>query len=108
MNTKSAHIATNSVTKVVAVFLTTAISGYVAVQIIRVENKVQPVVAAPLVEVRTVCKTDDASLDLEDIEDDSIENGNDVKMSVFAALESNIVGESSRKDNNKKTENCNI
>ena len=58
----------------------------------------QPIVAAPLVEVRTVCKTDDTSSDLEDIEDDSIENGNDVKMSVFEALESNIVGESSRKD----------
>ena len=68
----------------------------------------QPIVAAPLVEVRTVCKTDDTSSDLEDIEDDSIENGNDVKMSVFAALESNIVGESSRKDEKEqKTVTCN-
>ena len=97
MNTKSAHIATESVSKIVAVCLTTAISGYVALKIIRVDNKIQPVVAAPLVEVSAVCKTDDTSLDLEDIEDDSIKSENDVKMSVFEALESNLVGESSTK-----------
>ena len=108
MNTKSAHIATESVTKVIAVFLTAAISGYVAVKMYKVENKVQPVVAAPLVEVRTVCKRDNISLVLEDIEDDSMENGNDVKMSVFEALESNLGGESStKKGNEKKTATVN-
>jgi hypothetical protein len=86
MNTKSAHIATESVTKFVTVFITASISGYVAVKIYKVENKVQPTVAVPLVDVLTVCKTENISLVLEDIKDDSLENGNDVRMSVFEAL----------------------
>ena len=95
MNTKPAHVATESYTKLVAVFLTTTISGYVAVKIYKNEKKHQQVGAMlPTNRVSTISRkeTKTSVVDSDDLEpgpsdkSEEVVKNKAIKITVFEAL----------------------